>query len=194
MKTLWIVLGAIALVVIMAVSCVVGTQQTLVTKEETVGAAWAQVENQYQRRFDLIPNLVETVKGYAKHESDTLEAVTSARASVGQIKVDINDPASLEAYQKAQSQLTGSLSRLMAVSESYPDLKANQNFLALQDQLEGTENRIATERGRFNETVRDYNTYIRKFPNSIFAGLFGFERKQLFNAEAGAASAPKVSF
>jgi LemA protein len=194
MKKGHIALIVIGLIVLIGVGSCVGKYNTMVGYDEGVKKAWGQVENQFQRRYDLIPNLVETVKGYVALEAGTFTAVTEARASVGQLKVDIDDPESLAAYQKAQSQLTGSLSRLLAVSESYPDLKANENFLALQDQLEGTENRIATERGRYNDSVNLYNVYIRRFPNNIAAGMFGFERKNLFNADEGAQNAPRVNF
>jgi len=167
-----------------------------VTMQEKVEGAWAQVQNQYQRRADLIPNLVETVKGYAKHEQQTLEGVMQARARATQITVSPNklDEASLKQFQAAQGEVTSALSRLMAVAENYPNLKANQNFLELQAQLEGTENRIAVERRNFNEAVREYNTYIRRFPANIFAGMFGFEKKAYFEAEPGAEKAPQVKF
>ena len=166
--------------------------------EEAVVAAWADVESTYQRRNDLIPNLVEVVKGYAKHEADTLKAVTEARASVGGIKVTkdvINDPAAIAKFQQAQSQMTGALSRLMLVSEKYPDLKANQNFLDLQKQLEGTENRINVARERYNKSVQIFNTSIRTFPNSLTNSMMlHLKRKEPFKAEEGAKVAPKVKF
>ncbi len=167
-----------------------------VTMQEKVDAAWAQVQNQYQRRADLIPNLVETVKGYAKHEQQTLESVMEARAKATQVTInpDKLDEASLKKYQAAQGEISSALSRLMAVAESYPNLKANQNFMELQAQLEGTENRIAVERRNFNEAAREYNTYIRRFPANIFAGIFGFEKKAYFEAEPGAEKAPEVKF
>jgi LemA protein len=167
-----------------------------VAMQEKVEAAWAQVQNQYQRRADLIPNLVETVKGYAKHEEGTLQGVVEARARATQVVVspDRLDEASLQRFQAAQSEVGSALGRLMAIAESYPDLKANQNFMELQAQLEGTENRIAVERRSFNEVVREYNTYIRRFPNNLFAGMFGFEKKSYFEAEAGADKAPAVKF
>jgi LemA protein len=167
-----------------------------ITLQEKVEGAWAQVQNQYQRRADLIPNLVETVKGYAKHEQQTLEGVMQARARATQITVNPNkfDENSLKQFQAAQGEVTSALSRLMAVAENYPNLKANQNFLELQAQLEGTENRIAVERRNFNEAVREYNTYIRRFPANIFAGMFGFEKKAYFEAESGAEKAPQVQF
>jgi len=167
-----------------------------VTMQETVDAAWAQVQNQYQRRADLIPNLVETVKGYAKHESETLEGVIAARAKATQVTLSADklDEASLKKFQAAQGEVSSALGRLLAVAESYPDLKANQNFMELQAQLEGTENRIAVERRNFNTAVQEYNTYIRRFPNNLFAGMFGFEKKAYFEAEAGAEKAPTVKF
>ena len=172
-----------------------GVQQ-IVTLEEGVGAQWAQVENVYQRRADLIPNLVNTVKGYAKHEQETLTGVIKARAQATSttIKADNLSPAAIQQFQKAQAGLSGALSKLMLVVERYPDLKANQNFLELQAQLEGTENRIATERKRFNEAVRQYNTYIRRFPKNLVANMFDFEKKGYFEAEKGAEKAPEVSF
>jgi LemA protein len=166
--------------------------------EEAVIAAWGDVESAYQRRNDLIPNLVEVVKGYAKHEADTLKAVTEARASVGGMKVSkeiINDPAALARFQQAQGQMSGALSRLMVVAEKYPDLKANQNFLDLQKQLEGTENRINVARERYNKQVQVFNTSIRTFPNSLTNSLMlHLKRKEPFKAEEGAKVAPKVKF
>jgi len=170
---------------------------SLQAKDEAVNAAWSEVENQYQRRADLVPNLVNVVKGYAKHEKDVLVQVTQARASVASLKIDaqtLQDPAAFQKFQQAQAQLGSALSRLIAVSENYPDLKANQNFLELQAQLEGTENRIAVERGRFNELAKEYNAYIRKFPRNMFAGMFGFEKRPYFEAEAGSEKAPAVEF
>jgi LemA protein len=167
-----------------------------VTMQEKVEAALAQVQNQYQRRSDLIPNLVETVKGYAKHEAQTLEGVVEARARATQVVISPErlDEASLKRFQAAQSGVSSALGRLMAIAENYPDLKANQNFLELQAQLEGTENRIAVERRSFNEVTREYNAYIRRFPNNIFAGIFGFEKRAYFEAEPGAEKAPDVKF
>lgn len=171
---------------------------TMQANEEAVLAAWGDLESAYQLRSDLIPNLVETVKGYAKHEADTLKAVTEARASVGGMKLDkalVNDPAAMARFQQAQGQLTGALSRLMVVAENYPDLKANQNFLDLQKQLEGTENRINVARTRYNQTVQVFNTSIRTFPNSLTNSLIlHLQRKEPFKADQGAASAPKVTF
>jgi len=171
---------------------------TMQANEEAVVAAWADVESTYQRRNDLIPNLVEVVKGYAKHEADTLKAVTEARASVGSMKVTkdvINDPAAIAKFQQAQGQMSGALSRLMLVSEKYPDLKANQNFLDLQKQLEGTENRINVARERYNKSVQVFNTSIRTFPNSMTNSMMlHLKRKEPFKAEEGAKVAPKVKF
>ncbi len=169
---------------------------SLVEKQQTVDEAWAQVENQYQRRADLIPNLVNTVKGYSTHESETLEKVTLARAKATSITIDADNlnEETLAKYQKAQGELSQALKSLLAVSEAYPDLKANENFLSLQAQLEGTENRISTERKRYTEAVKDYNTAIKKFPTNIYAGWFGFESKPQFKAEAGAEKAPEVKF
>ena len=168
----------------------------LVEKQQTVDQQWAQVENQYQRRADLIPNLVNTVKGYSTHEEETLLKVTEARAKATSITLNADDltEENLAMYQQAQNELTGALKSLLAVTEAYPDLKANQNFLNLQAQLEGTENRIATERQRYTEAVRDYNTEIKKFPTTIYAGWFGFKEKPQFKAEAGANKAPEVQF
>ena len=168
----------------------------MVTAEEGVGAAWAQVENVYQRRADLIPNLVATVKGYAKHESETLEGVIEARSKATQVTVNPENlsPESLEKFNKAQGELSNALGRLLMIAENYPDLKANENFRDLQAQLEGTENRITTERMKFNESARGYNTLIRKFPNNILASIFNFETKGYFQAQEGAATAPKVEF
>lgn len=169
---------------------------SLVEKQQNVDQAWAQVENQYQRRADLIPNLVNTVKGYSTHESETLEKVTEARAKATSISIDPAnlDEESLARFQQAQGELSQALGRLLAVSEAYPDLKANENFINLQTQLEGTENRISTERMRFTEAVREYNTSIKKFPTVIYAGWFGFKEKPQFKAEAGAEKAPEVKF
>jgi LemA protein len=168
----------------------------LVSSEEGVNGQWANVENQYQRRADLIPNLVATVKGYAAHESETLEGVVSARAKATQVTVDAENmtPEKLQQYQAAQGELSSALGKLLMITENYPDLKANQNFLELQAQLEGTENRISTERTRFNEMAKSYNTSIRTFPNSIAAGIFGFDKKPYFEAESGSEKAPEVQF
>lgn len=168
----------------------------MVTVEEQVSQSWAQVENQYQRRSDLIPNLVATVKGYAAHEQETLDAVVSARAKATQITVDVDNmtPEAIEAYQNAQGEVGAALGRLLMVTENYPDLKANENFMELQSQLEGTENRIAVARKAFNEMAQAYNTTIRRFPKNLIASMFGFEKKNYFAAEAGAEQAPTVEF
>ncbi|MBQ6084490.1 MAG: LemA family protein [Bacteroidales bacterium] len=173
-----------------------GMYNGLVKKQEAVESQWAQVENVYQRRADLIPNLVETVKGYAAHEEGTFTAVTEARNNATKITIDPSNitPEQLEQFQAAQDQLSGALSRLLAVKEAYPDLKANENFLALQSQLEGTENRITVERKKFNETAQEYNQSIRMFPRNIIANMFGFEKVAYFKAQAGAETAPKVQF
>nr|WP_129733647.1 LemA family protein [Parabacteroides goldsteinii] len=195
-KTLWITLAIIVVLLFAGYSWVKGTYNTMVTQDEGVKTAWSQVENQYQRRMDLIPNLVNTVKGYATHEKETLEGVVSARAEATKTTIDpsnLNEE-SMKKFQAAQGELSSALSRLMVVMERYPDLKANQNFLELQAQLEGTENRISVERKRFNETAQSYNTYIRTFPTNILAGMFGFQPKAYFSAESGAEKAPKVEF
>lgn len=169
---------------------------SMVTADENVQAAWSQVENVYQRRADLIPNLVATVKGYASHESQTLENVIAARSKATQVSIDPEnlDEESLARFNEAQGELSSALGKLLMITENYPDLKANQNFLDLQAQLEGTENRITTERMKFNETAKSYNTMIRKFPDNIIASLFDFEKKGYFEAQAGAETAPKVEF
>lgn len=191
-KSTWIIIGVIILVVIWAISI----NNKMVTMEENVSKAWGNVENVYQRRADLIPNLVNTVKGYAAHETSTFEAVVNARAKATSITVNPEDMTAdqLKEFQKAQNEVGGALGRLIAISESYPELKANENFKELQAQLEGTENRIAVERRNFNESANGYNTYIRKFPQSIIAGMRGFEKKPYFEAEEGANKAPKVEF
>lgn len=184
----WVILGLLVVVGLWFVS----TANSLVGMDEATKAAWSQVENVYQRRADLIPNLVSTVKGYAKHEASVLEAVTQARASAGQVKV--NDAEGLRKFEQSQAALSGALSRLMVIVEKYPDLKADRGFLDLQSQLEGTENRIAVERKRFNEVAQSYNTAIRRFPASIVAGMRGFVEKPYFQADAGAKTVPKVEF
>jgi LemA protein len=188
-----LVIAGIALVAFMWVK---NSYNKMVLQEEQVTTAWAQVENVYQRRADLIPNLVATVKGYASHESETLEAVVNARAKATQTTIDPTNMTAenMAQFQSAQGELSQALSRLMVVVEQYPDLKANQNFLELQAQLEGTENRITVERQKFNETARLYNTTIRQFPKNIFAGMFGFERKTYFEANEGAQNAPVLEF
>ncbi len=195
-KALWITIAIIVVLLFVGYSWVKGTYNTMVTQDEGVKTAWSQVENQYQRRMDLIPNLVNTVKGYATHEKETLEGVVSARAEATKTTIDpsnLNEE-SMKKFQAAQGELSSALSRLMLVIERYPDLKANQNFSELQAQLEGTENRISVERKRFNETAQSYNTYIRSFPTNILAGMFGFQPKAYFSAESGAEKAPKVEF
>lgn len=169
---------------------------SLVEKQQGVDQSWAEVENQYQRRADLIPNLVNTVKGYAAHESKTLEQVTLARAKATSITISADNlnEENLARYQEAQNELSGALKSLLAVSEAYPDLKANENFINLQAQLEGTENRVAVARKRYTEAVADYNTSIKKFPTMIYAGWFGFKEKPQFKAQAGAEKAPEVQF
>lgn len=185
-----IICAVVAIVAIWGISSYNG----LVSKEEGVSTAWSNVENVYQRRADLIPNLVNTVKGYAAHEQSTFDAVTEARTNATSVKIENLSEAEMAKFQKAQDALSQSLGRLLAISESYPDLKANQNFLELQAQLEGTENRIAVARKDFNEAAKKYNTSIRKFPTSILASIFGFEKKGYFTAVAGAETAPKVEF
>jgi len=191
------VIGGILLVGVFTVMWGVGVYNKLVAMNESVNGAWSQVQNQYQRRFDLIPNLVETVKGYASHEKETLENVIEARAKVGQMVISpevLKNPQAFAMFEKAQGQLTSALSRLMVVTENYPNLKANENFLQLQAQLEGTENRIAVERKHFNEVVQSYNTTIKTIPTSMIAGFGGFTPKAYFEGQSGAESAPKVKF
>lgn len=193
--------GLIAVIVIIVVVLGIfawtkGSYNSMVSEDESVQRAWSQVENVYQRRADLIPNLVATVKGYAAHESQTLENVVNARAKATQMTVDADNltPQTLAAFQEAQGELGAALGRLLMIQENYPDLKANQNFLELQSQLEGTENRITVERQKYNEAARTYNTLIRQFPKNLLAGMFGFEKKPYFQAEEGAQNAPKVEF
>ncbi|HLF49411.1 MAG TPA: LemA family protein [Methylomirabilota bacterium] len=197
MRTGLIVLAVIALIVLGGVMWGVGVNNDLVRSEQAVNEKWAQVQNVYQRRADLVPNLVETVKGFAAQERTVLEEVTKARASVAGIKVTpevLNDPAALRKFQEAQNQLGGALSRLLVTVERYPDLKSNQNFLTLQSQLEGTENRITVERQRFNEAVRDYNTRLKVFPGSLVASFRGFTEKAFFEATPESQTVPKVKF
>ncbi|MDR1882608.1 MAG: LemA family protein [Prevotella sp.] len=193
--------GIIAIITVVVIGLIVFTyvkslQNNMVEKEEAVSSQWAQVQNAYQRRADLVPNLVATVKGYASHEQETLQSVVEARAKATQMNVNADQltEENIKKYQEAQGQLGAALGRLLMVQENYPDLKANTNFIALQDELTGTENRIATERNKFNERVKEYNTYIRMFPKSIFAGIFGFDKKGYFEADASAQSAPVVQF
>ena len=190
----WIILLIVAIVVIALYSGIKGSYNNMVVRSEAVSAQMSNVENQYQRRADLIPNLVNTVKGYASHEQTTLEGVVEARAKATQTKINIDDAASLSKYTEAQGELSSALNRLMAISESYPDLKANQNFRDLQTQLEGTENRISVERRKYNEAAQGFNTYIKMFPRNILAGMFGFTPKAYFEAQAGAEQAPQVQF
>lgn len=196
MKKSMIILLAVVAVIALLVIGAVNMYNGLVTMDEQVNGQWANVETQYQRRADLIPNLVNTVKGYATHEKETLEGVVEARSQATQMKVDINDltPEKLAAYQKAQGAVTSALGKLLAITENYPDLKANQNFLELQAQLEGTENRINVARKNFNDAAQAYNTNIRRFPKNIFAGMFGFDKKAYFEAAEGTEKAPEVKF
>lgn len=191
-KTGWIIIIVLAILAFTSVS----KYNSIVALDEGVTTQWANVETQYQRRADLIPNLVNTVKGFANQERDVLEGVTKARAEATSINIDPSNltAADIQRFEQAQGALTSSLSRLMAVVERYPDLKSNQNFLELQAQLEGTENRIAVERRRFNEQVQAYNTYIRRFPTNLLAGMFGFERMVPFEAVEGSEDAPEVQF
>src|SRR5690242_19365269 len=197
MRGALIVLGVVAVLVIGGIVWGIGLNNQLVTLEQNVNEKWAQVQNVYQRRADLVPNLVETVKGFAAQEKSVLTEVTQARAGATGVKLTpeaLNDPQAMQKIAAAQGQLSGALSRLLVTVERYPDLKSNQNFLALQSQLEGTENRITVERQRFNEAVREYNTRIRLFPGSIVASLRGFKEKAYFEATPGAQEAPKVKF
>ena len=186
-KILLIVLAAIVIVVLIGYSSIKGMYNTMVQQETAVDAAWADVENNLQRRLDLIPNLVNTVKGFAEQERDVLLGVTEARSRVA-------GAGSREERIDAEQELGGALSRLLLVVENYPQLKSNQNFLALQDELAGTENRIAVSRKRYNDSVRQFNTYIRQFPNNLFANMFGFEQREFFEAPEGAEEAPQVEF
>jgi LemA protein len=188
----WVLLGLVVLLVF----SMCGSYNTAVGKDENVKKAWSQVENQYQRRADLIPNLVNTVKGYANFEQQTLTAVVEARAKATSVTINADNltPEKIQEFERAQSGLNSALGRLLAVAENYPDLKANQNFLDLQKQLEGTENRISVERKNFNEAVQDYNAYVRRFPTNIFAGMFGFGAKGYFQAAEGSEKAPAVQF
>ena len=191
-KSIIIIIAVVAVIVIWAVSMYNG----LITMDESVNSQWANVETQYQRRADLIPNLVNTVKGYASHEKETLEGVVEARSKATQMQVNANDltPEKLAEYQKAQGAVTSALGKLLAITENYPDLKANQNFLELQAQLEGTENRINVARTNFNNAAQAYNTAIRRFPKSLFASMFGFDKHAYFEAAEGTETAPTVSF
>jgi LemA protein len=190
------ILIGIGVILLIGFFMVKGKYNTMVTQDEEVNQSWSQVENVYQRRADLIPNLVNTVKGYASHEKETLEGVVEARAKATSVNVDANDlnAQTMQQFTQAQQGLTSALSKLMVVVEKYPDLKANQNFLQLQAQLEGTENRIAVERQRYNKSVEVFNKNIRTFPNNIFAGMFGFEKKPYFEADEGTDTVPEVNF
>ncbi|WP_337771849.1 LemA family protein [Prevotellamassilia timonensis] len=196
MKKGTITLLVIGVLILIMVGGTLTTYNGLIAKDEAVATAWGNIQSQYQRRADLIPNLVSTVKGYAKHESETLESVMAARAKATQITVNADNltPEKLKQYQAAQGELSQALGRLMAVSENYPNLKANENFSELQAQLEGTENRINESRQIYNSAVQTYNVSVRRFPANIVAGMFGFDKKNQFEAEAGAEKAPKVEF
>lgn len=196
MKKGLVVLIVVAVLVLGGFIWVKNVYNQIVVSDEYIQSTWAQVENVYQRRADLIPNLVSTVKGYAAHESETLENVVAARAKATQVTVDPSDltPEALARFNEAQDGLSAALGRLLMIQESYPELKANQNFLELQAQLEGTENRIATERMKFNDAVKSFNTGIRRFPDNIIASMFGFEKKGYFEAKAGSDVAPVVEF
>ncbi|WP_059026191.1 LemA family protein [Gabonibacter massiliensis] len=196
MKKSYIVLAIIVIIAIGIFAWFQGSYNQMVTRSETISSQWSNVENQYQRRADLIPNLVNTVKGYAEHEQNTLTQVTDARAKATQMRINFDqlDEKTLQKFNNMQGELSSALSRLMAISEQYPDLKANENFRDLQAQLEGTENRIAVERRKFNEEVKGYNAYIRSFPKNILAGMFGFMPKPYFEASSGAEKAPEVKF
>ena len=187
-----IIVAVVAIIAIWAIS----GYNSLVSMDENVSGQWSNVETQYQRRADLIPNLVNTVKGYAAHEKETLEGVIAARSQATQIKVDPTDltPEKLAEYQKAQGAITSALGKLLAITENYPDQKANQNFLELQAQLEGTENRINVARKNFNDAAKAYNTAIRRFPKNLLAGMFGFDKRAYFEAAEGAEQAPQVQF
>jgi len=196
MKTNTIILISVVAVLVIAVFSGISTYNKLVIERENVNSQWANVESQYQRRSDLIPNLVATVKGYATHESSTLEAVVAARSKATQVTIDPKNltPEKLQEYQAAQGQVSSALGKLLMITENYPDLKANQNFLELQAQLEGTENRISVERNRYNDVAKSYGIMIQRFPTVIFANMFGFEKKPYFEAEKAAAKAPSVKF
>ena len=190
----WIILAVAAVLVIGTYSWLKGSYNDMVLRREAATAQLGNVENQYQRRMDLIPNLVNTVKGYASHEQNTLSEVVEARAQATQTRIDVNDAAAMSRFAQAQGELSSALSRLMAISESYPDLKASQNFRDLQTQLEGTENRIAVERRKYNEAAQSFNTYIKMFPRNLLAGMFGFAPLNYFEAQQGAEKAPEVQF
>ena len=190
----WIILAVAAVLVIGTYSWLKGSYNDMVLRREAATAQLGNVENQYQRRMDLIPNLVNTVKGYASHEQNTLSEVVEARAQATQTRIDVNDAAAMARFAQAQGELSSALSRLMAISESYPDLKASQNFRDLQTQLEGTENRIAVERRKYNEAAQSFNTYIKMFPRNLLAVRFGLAPLNYFEAQQGAEKAPEVQF
>ncbi len=190
----WIILAVAAVLVIGTYSWLKGSYNDMVLRREVATAQLGNVENQYQRRMDLIPNLVNTVKGYASHEQNTLSEVVEARAQATQTRIDVNDAAAMARFAQAQGELSSALSRLMAISESYPDLKASQNFRDLQTQLEGTENRIAVERRKYNEAAQSFNTYVKMFPRNLLADMFGFAPLNYFEAQQGAEKAPEVQF
>ena len=190
----WIILAVAAVLVIGTYSWLKGSYNDMVLRREAATAQLGNVENQYQRRMDLIPNLVNTVKGYASHEQNTLSEVVEARAQATHTRIDVNDAAAMARFAQAQGELSSALSRLMAISESYPDLKASQNFRDLQTQLEGTENRIAVERRKYNEAAQSFNTYVKMFPRNLLAGMFGFAPLNYFEAQQGAEKAPEVQF
>ncbi|RLD59313.1 MAG: LemA family protein [Bacteroidetes bacterium] len=192
----WIILGVIVVILLIFYSSSKNTYNTMVNLQESVNKQWSDVENVYQRRADLIPNLVNTVKGYASHEKETLTQVIEARAKATKVSINADNlnAQNIQQFQQAQQGLSSALSKLMVVVEKYPDLKANQNFLELQAQLEGTENRIAVERRKFNQSAQNYNTYIRRFPKNIYAGIFNFDKKAYFEAMKGADKAPEVKF
>ena len=192
----WIILGVIVVILLLFYSSSKNTYNTMVNLQEGVNKQWSDVENVYQRRADLIPNLVNTVKGYATHEKETLTQVIEARAKATKVSINADNlnAQNIQQFQQAQQGLSSALSKLMVVVEKYPDLKANQNFLELQSQLEGTENRIAVERRKFNQSAQNYNTYIRRFPKNIYAGIFNFDKKAYFEAMKGADKAPEVKF
>jgi LemA protein len=196
MKRSWIIIIVIVLLIIILISSLRSTYNNMVMKGEGVTSQWSQVENVYQRRADLIPNLVNTVKGYAEYEQETLTQVIEARSKATSVTIDPTNitPEALQQFQSAQDGVSAALSRLLVVVEKYPDLKANQNFLDLQAQLEGTENRIANERMKFNDVTRDFNVYVKKFPQNLLAGMFGFGEKPYFKADEGAQKAPEVKF
>ena len=196
MKKGWIVLIVVAVLLLVVYSSIKGTYNTMVQRDESISTAWAQVENQYQRRADLIPNLVNTVKGYADFEQETLTGVIEARAKATSVTVDPSNlsPEAIANFEQAQQGVSSALSRLLVTVERYPDLKASQQFQQLQVQLEGTENRISVERRNFNDVVQGYNTYIRSFPKNLYANMFGFETKGYFKAATGAETVPEVNF